>query len=108
CAGVLAECVVVPVIERDADHRAGQHPGALHAVERPEGHFLRQVAADPEDRQDVGGFVDVPFRPFRHRGAQATACSAYAPGRPASSADQEGWRWSSESSASAAWGPTWP
>ncbi len=58
-AGVAAQLLVVPVVDRDADDRGLELARGLEPVERPEGHFLRQVAADPEDRQHAGGGVRV-------------------------------------------------
>ena len=84
--GMGAQLLVVPVVEGDADDRHLQDSRPLHPVERPEGHFLRQVAADAEDRQHVGCPVDVSLRPPRHlRGRLPPKIDPF----PASSADQE-------------------
>ena len=47
------ELLGAPVVDRDADDRAIEEVSLLEAVERPEGHDLRQVAGDPEDHEDV-------------------------------------------------------
>ena len=53
-AGTLAQVVVRPVVDGDADDRAGQQPARLEAVERVQRHHLRQVAGDAEHHEDVG------------------------------------------------------
>ena len=53
-AGAVAELVVGPVVDRDADDRARQQPALLEPVQRSERHHLGQVARDPEDHEDVG------------------------------------------------------
>ena len=79
-AGVLAQLLVVPVVDRDADDRAVELAALLQPVERPEGHFLRQVAADPEDRQHVGGFgvpLAAPCPSTRQAMRRAGPCSRH-------------------------------
>jgi hypothetical protein len=56
-AGVLAQLIGGPVVDRDPHHRAGEQPAALQPVEGAEGHHLGQVAADPEHDQHVGRLV---------------------------------------------------
>jgi hypothetical protein len=56
-AGVLAQVLGAPVVNRDPHHRAGEQPAALQPVEGAEGHHLGQVAADPEHHQHVGRLV---------------------------------------------------
>ena len=51
--GVLAEVLVRPVVEGDADYRAVQQAPGLEPVERVEGHHLGQVARDSEDDEGV-------------------------------------------------------
>ncbi len=53
-AGVLAQVLERPVVARDPDDRAVQEAALLQAVERAEGHHLREVAGDPEDHEHVG------------------------------------------------------
>ena len=52
--GPLDELLGAPVVDRDADHRAGQQPAHLEPVERIEGHHLGEIAGDPEDHQCIG------------------------------------------------------
>ena len=51
--GVLAEVLVGPVVDGDADDRAVEQAPLLEPVERVEGHHLRQIAGDPEDDEHV-------------------------------------------------------
>ncbi len=53
-ARVLAQVLERPVVARDADDRAVQEAALLQAVERVEGHHLREVPGDPEDHEHVG------------------------------------------------------
>ena len=71
--GVPAQLLVVPVVDRDADDRAVELAAGLQPVERPEGHFLRQVAADPEDRQHVGRGAVLAASPSPARLSESTA-----------------------------------
>jgi hypothetical protein len=64
--GVLAKLLDAPVVDRDADDRAVELAARLQAIERPEGHFLRQVAGDPEYRQHVGGRLGAVRIALRH------------------------------------------
>ena len=106
-AGVLAQLLVVPLVDRDADDRAVELAPRLEPVERPEGHFLRQVAADPEDRQHVGGGVGVLGS--RPSPSAAQAIAAVQAGHPAmrlaGSRRVRPWSWGW--SGSAGWAPTW-
>ena len=52
-ARVLAQPLGAPVIHRHAHDGAAQQPAPLQAVQRAEGHLLRQVACDPEDDEGV-------------------------------------------------------
>ena len=56
-AGVLAQLLDAPLVDRHPDDRAVELAPRLQPVQRPEGHFLRQVAGDAEDRQHVGRLV---------------------------------------------------
>jgi hypothetical protein len=56
-AGALAQVVDRPVVDGDADDRAGQQPARLEAVERVQRHHLRQVAGDAEHDEDIGRLV---------------------------------------------------
>ena len=49
----LAKVFDGPVVDRHADDRAVEQPARLEAVQRPEGHHLRQVARDPEHDEHV-------------------------------------------------------
>ena len=51
--GPLAQVGHGPVVDRDADDRAVEQPTRLEAIERPEGHHLRQVACDSEHDEHV-------------------------------------------------------
>jgi hypothetical protein len=53
-AGMLAQLLGGPVVDRDAYHRAGEQAAALQPVQGAEGHHLGEVAADPEHDQHVG------------------------------------------------------
>ena len=53
-AGVLAQVVDAPVVDRHADDRAVEHAALLEPVERPEGHHLGEVAGDAERDEHVG------------------------------------------------------
>ena len=65
-----------PVVHRDADDRAAEEPAPLQPVERPERHHLREVAGDPEDREDIGGSRCVSTLPrVRHRAPFLGPCS---------------------------------
>ena len=76
---VLAQLLDGPVVDRDADDRAVELAAGLEPVERPEGHFLRQVAGDPEDRQDVRvrGVGLVAIGPPGYPTAEFAFCRAY-------------------------------
>jgi len=68
-ARVAAQRLVVPVVDRDADDRRLQLARGLQPVQRPEGHFLREVAADAEDREHAGGAVRLVRGGLPHRRA---------------------------------------
>jgi hypothetical protein len=70
---VLAQLLVVPGVDRDADDRTRELAAGLEPVERPEGHFLRQVAADPENREYTGGGVGLLRGALAHSAAEAIA-----------------------------------
>jgi len=69
-AGVLAETIGGPVVDRDAHDGRVEQPAAIEPVERPQRHLPGQVTGDPEDDEHVAGAVG-PFagsRPVgRHR-----------------------------------------
>ena len=52
-AGALLELVDGPVVNGHADDRTVDQAPPFEAVERHEGHHLRQVAGDPEGHEDV-------------------------------------------------------
>ena len=54
-AGVLAQILDRPVVDRHAHDRAVQQAALLQPVQRVEGHHLREVAGDAEDDEYVGG-----------------------------------------------------
>jgi hypothetical protein len=72
--GVLAQVLGGPVVDRDANDRAGEQTAALQPVEGAEGHHLGQVAADPEDHQHVRGLL-VVVSPLGRRHRQLTSQS---------------------------------
>ena len=53
-AGMLAELVVAPVLDRDAQDRAVQQASSLQPVQRPERHDLGEVTCDAEAHESVG------------------------------------------------------
>ena len=53
-AGVLAQVVERPVVDRDTDHGALQQVAPLEQVERLERHLLGEVAADAEHDERIG------------------------------------------------------
>ena len=52
-AGAFDELIDGPVVACDTDDRAVKKPAPFEAVERVEGHHLREIAGDPEDHQRV-------------------------------------------------------
>ena len=52
-ASALAQVVDRPVVDGDADDRAREQPARLQAVERVQGHLLREVPGDAEDHEHV-------------------------------------------------------
>jgi hypothetical protein len=53
-ARTLAQLVVGPVVDRDADDRAVEEAALLEPVERAKRHHFRQVAGDAEDDENIG------------------------------------------------------
>ena len=49
----LDQLVDAPVVDRDPDDRAVDQLPPFEAIERAEGHHLREVAGDPEDHEHV-------------------------------------------------------
>ena len=52
-AGVVAQLLERPVVAGHAEDRAVEQPPALEAVQRVEGHDLRQVSGDAEYHEDI-------------------------------------------------------
>jgi hypothetical protein len=56
-ARVFAQIVGGPIVDSHADDRAAQQATPFEAVERAQGHLAREIAADPEDHEDVCGLM---------------------------------------------------
>ena len=58
--GALAQLLDGPVVAGHADDRAVQQLARLEAIERVEGHHLREIAGDAEDHEPVGERLPPP------------------------------------------------
>ena len=71
-AGVVAQVVDRPVVDRHAHDRAVEQAARLEPVERMKRHHLGQIAGDPEDHEHVGGLFR---RPRPSADALSTCCA---------------------------------